>query len=325
MNRLLLINRATIAGYCPRQCDCCSLMELYYSNTLLNRIIRKLILKLHLPGKRLVLNKWIYELENYDEIIVFDTGNAIELAGWIKKRHPEKRVILWYWNPAVYTVPVRKAKRSGAELWSFDPNDCLKYGLRYNSQFFMRENMLESNENTKTAVDVFYVGKDKNRANILYWLKQFFDAKGISYYFHLVQNAGQSKNQYFDYKNPMEYHEVLLNVVSSKAIIDLVSESQSGLTLRPIEALLYKKKLITNMKEIARFKIYNPKNVFILGVDNPEDLLAFINSPFDERDYESLCDYYMMEAWLERFASEYSWFDYLGEAKRERNIFFNDL
>lgn len=287
------------------------MMDLYYSNSILNRIIRKLILKLDLPCKRLVLNKWTDEVENYDEIIVFDTGNAIELTGWIKKRFPEKRVILWYWNPAACTIPVSKALRSGAELWSFDPEDCKKYGMRYNSQFFMRENLLDPDEEIKEAADVFYVGKDKNRAGILNRLKQVFEENGITYNFHLVKNGRQSSGQDFEYKEPIEYHEVLLNAASSKAIIDLVSEAQSGLTLRPIEALLYKKKLITDMKGISRFRIYNPKNVFILGVDNTDDLPAFIDSPFDERDYDALCRFYMMEAWLERFETEDSWFDYL--------------
>ncbi len=310
MNRLVLINKETKTAYCPERCSCCSYMDLYYSNSLINRFLRKMILSFKLPGKKLVLNKWTEEIENSDEIIVFDTGNAVELIRWIKKRAPGKRVILWYWNPVVNSIPVEKAVLSGAELWSFDPNDCKKYGLRYNSQYYMRENLLDPDEERKEPKDVFYVGKDKGRSETLYSLKQVFDANGITYNFHLVQYNKQGSSPYFEYKELLKYHEVLQNIASSKAIIDLVSEEQSGLTIRPIEALLYKKKLITDMKGISAFKIYNPKNVFILGADNIEDLPDFIHSPFDEKDYDSLCEFYLMEAWLERFDAENSWFDY---------------
>lgn len=310
MKRLVLINKETKTAYCPEQCSCCSYMDLYYTNSLVNRFLRKMILSLNLPGKKLVLNKWTDEIRNSDEIIVFDTGNAVELIRWIKKKVPEKRVIFWYWNPVVNSIPVDKAKQSGAELWSFDPKDCKKYGLRYNSQYYMRENLLGPDEEKKEPRDVFYVGKDKDRAETLYRLKQVFDENGITFNIHLVQYNKQESCRYFEYKELLKYHEVLQNIAASKAIIDLVSEEQSGLTIRPIEALLYKKKLITDMKGISAFKIYNPNNVFILGVDNMEDLPAFIRSPFDEKDYDSLCDFYLMEAWLERFDMENGWFDY---------------
>ncbi len=311
MNRLVLINKETKTDYCPKQCSCCSFMDLYYSNSFINRLARKVILSLDLPGKRFVLNKWIYELDKNDEVIVFDTGNAVELIRWIKKRFPEKKAILWYWNPVSISIPISKTKKTTAELWSFDPEDCKKYGLRYNTQFYMRENLLDASDNYTEKKDVFYVGQDRDRAKILYGLKQVFDENDITYSFHLVQYNNSDNNQLFQYKELMKYRDVLFNIISSKAIIDLVSEEQSGLTIRPIEALLYKKKLITDMKGISAFKIYNPNNVFILGVDNMKDLPAFIHSPFDEKNYDSLCEFYLMEAWLERFDLESSWFDYL--------------
>ncbi len=66
------------------------------------------------------------------------------------------------------------------------------------------------------------------------------------------------------------------------------------------------------MKGISAFKIYNPNNVFILGVDSIEGLPAFIRAPFDDKNYDYLCEFYLMEAWLERFDIENSWFNYLG-------------
>ncbi len=70
--------------------------------------------------------------------------------------YPGKRVIFWYWNPVVNSDPIDKVKQSGAELWSFNPEDCKKYGRRYYSKFYMREKLLEPVEMGKRA-RMFYM------------------------------------------------------------------------------------------------------------------------------------------------------------------------
>ena len=275
-------------------------MELYYSNSFFNRVLRKMILSFGLPGDRLVLNKWIDEIKNYDEIILFDTGNAAGLIRWIRKRYPEKRLILWYWNPVEKTIPLESVTGLGAEIWSFDPSDCRKYGLKYNTQFYFRENQMSFPAAEDMHSDVFFVGTDKNRTEMLSRLKEVFDAASIRYTFHLVRYKGAGNTE-IEYQEPLKYREVLLRVAGTKAVLDLVSEGQHGLTLRPLEALFYKKKLITNMKNITEFSVYDPENIFILGLDAIEDLPAFIASPFNDERAASLSAFYSMDSWLERF------------------------
>ena len=305
-DKLVLIHNQPALDYFPAACSCCRLMELYRSSSLLNRSARKIILSAGLPGKRPVLNDWIDEIKNYDEIILFDTGNAIGLIRWIKGRYPDKRVILYYWSPVAETAHEQEARDLGAELWSFDPGDCKKYGLHYNSQFFIGENMQPHTANGKTdAADVFFVGQDKDRAKTLTDLKTLFERNGIRWYFNLVRYKGTDPSPDLPYYGPMKYGEVLENVAASKAVIDLVYGEQTGLTLRPLEALYYKKKLITNMKNIVNFRIYDPENIFLLGADDPDKLPAFITSPYDDRNHAALCDYYDMAGWIGRFdASE---------------------
>lgn len=311
MNRLVLINNQSTTEYYPDHCGCCSMMDLYYSNSMFNRVVRKVILKAGLPLKKLIFNEWTEHLEQADAIIVFETGNIGEIVRWIRKRCPEKRIIVWYRNPVEKTVSVDEVKGiPGVEIWSFDPADCIRYGLRYNTQFFFRENLVPPEPPADAGPDVLYVGLDKNRAGTLHGLKTFFDERNISSEIHLVRAKDSVGNPWFPYQRSLKYREVVSKVSGTKAVIDLVSEGQSGLTLRPLEALLYRKKLITDMKSIIDFKIYDPKNVFILGVDDPEKLPAFISSPFDDAGYEVKGDYYFMENWLDRFDRQESRFDY---------------
>ncbi len=88
--------------------------------------------------------------------------------------------------------------------------------------------------------------------------------------------------------------------MKSKSILDFVSIGQSGLTIRPLEALFLKKKLITNDKFIKNFDFYHPDNVFILGKDKMEYLSDFLEKPFIEIE-ESITSKYDFSNWIKRF------------------------
>lgn len=77
---------------------------------------------------------------------------------------------------------------------------------------------------------------------------------------------------------------------------------QSGLTLRVMESIFYKKKIITNNKEIIRYDISNPESVFILGVDSDDQLKNFLETPYKEHD-NSVTEQYNLYNWTKRLFS----------------------
>ena len=50
------------------------------------------------------------------------------------------------------------------EIWSYDRNDCKKYNLKFNTQFY--NNKLKC-PNLKKVQDVIFLGKDKGRRKII--------------------------------------------------------------------------------------------------------------------------------------------------------------
>lgn len=266
----------------------------------MNRIIRKAILRYHIYGlERILFRSWDAYLDHVSTVILFDTGNAPYICDYIKRRNSQIRLILWYWNPIDRTVPIEQFEGKDIEIWTFDPEDYETYGLRSNTQFFISENLCDLQE--MPGDDVYYVGVDKNRAVILSELSKVLDAQGISYHFHLVKCKNSTDSYGIEYQEPITYKEVLSHIQSSRVVLDLVGETQSGLTLRPLEALFLKKKLITNMSAITNYDIYNSNNVFILGEDNYEGLKAFIDSPYDETNYDALINKYAFKNWIKRF------------------------
>lgn len=56
----------------------------------------------------------------------------------------------------------------------------------------------------------------------------------------------------------LNYSEVLRRELDARCLLEIVAPGRSGLTLRPYEAVVYNRKLLTNNKSILDFKYYNP-------------------------------------------------------------------
>lgn len=296
---LVLVNQEKNL-YFPKEYDKCELMSIYKYRAYWHRFLRKIILKGNFPGKGILFSHWKSKLKYANKVIIFDTGNIVEIVQWIKQKYPEKRVIVWYWNSVDSTIHPNKFVNDDIEFWSFDIKDCQKYGFSFNTQFYISGNLKRAITDNKNYTDAFFVGSDKNREMILKGLADIFDKEKIEYYFHIVK-YGKSLSTEFNYKKPLKYPDVLGYIKNCKVIIDLVADWQNGLTLRPLEALFHKKKLITNMKNIIDYDIYNPNNIFILGVDDNKKLFDFVHTEYDVKNHDKLIAKYDFDNWLDRF------------------------
>ncbi len=301
---LVLVNQ-TENEYFPQTTDSFVLKPLYRSNSYVSRIIRKIALKLDWNlVEQIIYMHWITDVSRCNTIVIFDIGNAREIVRFIKQRYPQKRIIFWYWNSVSHSIDIKTIIDLNIEIWSFDKNDCQRYGLKNNTQFFFKENTLGvPNSYNIEFNDIFFVGADKNRSEILEKLAYVFEEYGLNFYFHIVKSSKDKKKHAYKYtySKPIKYAEIVGLVSKCKAILDLVAKDQAGLTLRPLEALYFKKKLITNYKNIKTEKLYNPNNIFILGEDDDNKLREFVYAAYDEKDYFELCKYYSGSEWIKRF------------------------
>lgn len=301
-NKVLVLVNEEFNGYFPTQDHFFFINTIYNTQDIIHRILRKLILKTNFTFvEKILFQHWITLLDKIDTIILFDTGNAIEILNFLSKIF-HKRIILWYWNPVSWTkFPITKIDRKRIEIWSYNMGDCKKYDLKYNTQFYLEKNMpIDLNQDTE--YDVLFIGTDKNRYHLLKKIDSILSAQNISKLFYLVKSSGNTnESKDIHYQKPVSYRELLDMLTKSKAVIDLVPEGQNCLTLRPLEALYYQKKLITNMKFIVDYDLYNPNNIFILGVDDISNLSSFIRSPYDKTLHSQLCEKYSEKQWLENF------------------------
>lgn len=251
------------------------------------RTIRTIHLQSFFSFKSIWYDDWKKEIDDYDTVIVADTGNTFAVIKDLKKHYPKKRIINWYRNPVKKSAPIIKDASKFCEVWSFDQHDCEEYNLKFNPQFCMKRGDYCERE---IEYDAFFIGVDKGRLNILITLEEELNKLGLRTKFCIV-----------GYNNErLTYKKVVEEISKSRIIVDIQSVGQDGFTLRPIEALIYGKKLITNNSKIRNYDFYNPNNIYIIDGDNPYSLSEFIRCPFEVLNQEVI-ERYCLEGWINRF------------------------
>jgi len=148
--------------------------------------------------------------------------------------------------------------------------------------------------------DVIFLGANKGRKAALENLQNKMNDNNISTYFHIVDKSILDNNNNVIYP-PLDYSDYLELISKSRAILDYVQEGQNGLTLRPMESIFFRKKLITNDRSIRTNDFYHPNNIFIIGIDKFENLEEFIKTPYTSLS-SNIVEKYDVMKWIERFS-----------------------
>ena len=251
-----------------------------------------------------------------DVLIVFDSSCTQGFLAWLVRHNPEKRIVLWYWNPPPARLDPKTIRRNpllaGVELWSYSPRDCARHGLRRNTTFYVEQAFhgiaakgdASNAEPEAMAVCAVFVGRDKGRIDALDRLKQLFAQAGCPLDLHIVADHPRRRLRSDRYRPPMAYRALLAREARARVIVDVYADPEAGLSLRAMEALRLGRKLVTNNRLIVQEPFYRPRNVLVLGEgSNQGELRAFLDRPLQPLP-SKLVRSYEARAWLERFFDE---------------------
>lgn len=263
-----------------------------YNNTI-NKIMRRIILKLGINKLEYFFGDWKKKVSEYDLIIISACMYSKEIYKYIND-NSKSRVIHWYWNPIAKEIHPEILKKQGGEIWSFDEEDCNKYDLNYIPTYYFKKIKLP---NMKEKNDIYFMGADKGRLKELKKLEREFKKQNLSVNFHITKSR-ESTDKEYNFKEPITYNKVLEGISESKVILDYVQDGQTGLTQRPMESIFFSKKLITNDKNIINYDFYNKDNIFIIDKDNINELYKFVNSDYVSID-KRIIQKYDFGNWIE--------------------------
>lgn len=245
------------------------------------------------------IDTWKSSIEKYDKIIIFDNCATEELLKWIGEEVPKEKIVLWLWN-----IPSKKidGMEKYANIACFDEEYCKRRGYKFVHQFYFDNIKIKQEEQ---IYDFIYVGANKNRLTILNNLADYAAANKLKYKIFLYDPSCDTtqitKTGIVRMNRKVSYEELLCLIAQSKAIVEINSQSQSGLTLRALEALFLKRKLITNNQYITKFDFYDPNNIYILR-NETKNLKMFLDSEYIEVE-NRIKDKYCYEDWIKKIVS----------------------
>lgn len=219
-----------------------------------------------------IKNLFVCDIPNDSKFVII-SGATISQFGRKKLKALKKngcKIILFLHDPIkginnkARIKTIRTCRASGVidYVYSFDKDDCAKYGYSYVGQVYTPP---FKQQTAKATSDIYFAGRDKGRYDTLYNIVSKLARDGRSCFVRMPE-ANESKNTQLsklledNFQTSMiPYDKSVKEMIGSSCILDIVQEGQEGISWRIIEAIYYNKKLLTNNKSILKNKYYNPE------------------------------------------------------------------
>lgn len=183
-----------------------------------------------------------------------------------KQKFENLRYILFYldiMNVGV-SMTADKLRESGMFdlVYSIDENDVKKTSAIFWHTFYSKDNRYSA---IKPITDMYFCGVSKGRTEILAAIADKAKENKAKIKFDIIACEDVDAFKYCSTINLHElgdylsYPEVLNNELKGSVILEVVQEGQVAPTLRPYEAVIYNRKLLTNNPNIKKFPYWDSK------------------------------------------------------------------
>lgn len=238
---------------------------------------------------------------------------TLDILITLRSTFPYAKMCLYLWDSIKNTPKITKKIKFFDFASSFDRKDC-KSSLDLNfCPLFYFDGIVDSvdNRDSKKDFDMLFCGTiHSDRFNVLKKIMQQSYENNLRYYgFHYLQSKfifwfyKFTKKEFFwakkfDFAFVKKSNKDISELEKrSKAIIDIQHPKQTGLTMRTIEMIGMKKKLITTNKDIVNYDFYNENNILIIDRNNPIIDKSFFEKPYIELS-KNIYEKYNLENWI---------------------------
>lgn len=238
------------------------------------------------------LRQQLSSLRSDDTILVINYLDYHLLKSLQKLTRSKVKRYLWLWNPIKKNNALnyfQTIKELGFYSYTYEPQTAKNYGIGLLSQFY-RMNIDLPDYTQEYEYDFYFLGLKKERGDKIDEIKTYLIKNGYSVFFYIVENS----------KDAIPYEQNVQNILKTKCIVEIVDDDLEGITLRPLEAIAFKKKLFTNNKNIIHSDLYDKQNIYIYGSNNNLDLFSFLNSEIKTLP-NNLLSKYDINTWIKKF------------------------
>lgn len=270
----------------------------WFNDRISDRFIDKVLIRISKWAIQKKIDRYFEEISEYcikeqPDILLTIYGQSFtgEQFAKLKERLPNTEFVFFSWDSAdIY--PIIKGKFQVFDRsYTFDTDDVDKYHVHFLPLFYSYKYSQEP-----IAYDYSFIGTIKpGKYQVIHELtaqlnKHFFKSyvymflqSPMAYHYYRLKSGEfrHAKKKEFRYDR-LDAKTVNTIFLQSNIVVDVAMANQNGLTIRTLEALHLKKKLITNNTNIRKYPFYNEKNILVyeggeLNFDSP-----FFTEPFDE-------------------------------------------
>lgn len=260
--------------------------------------------------------------KKYDVVFLI-SGQSLsfseEMVGAIKKCQPQAKFVLYQWDSQTNFPYIKKIQKFFDKCYSFDRRDIEETpSLNFLPLFYSRTYEGIGTRNKKDyKYDFCFVGtahpKKYKFINMMsgqlksVYPKQFiyfFFPSPIVYFYRKVMNKELRGAKYSEFHYvPLKGKEMNDVYEASRCVLDSAQAGQLGLTIRVLEALGAKKKLITTNEDIVNYDFYRPENIYVYkGKIDLDDV--FFKEEYKEVDKE-VYEKYSLRSWLKEIVEDF--------------------
>lgn len=322
MKQILMFS-PTFFGYGERLANCLrkhgNAVDLYderVSNSFLGKACIRYNIRLYYPIIESYISRIIQDNreKKYDYIFVIKgEGLTPKALTMLKKAFPRAKMILYLWDSVENIRDCKRRMVFYDRILTFDPADSKKYrNLIFRPLFYENEALDQSSEKIEKKYDIVFIGTaHSNRPRIVKQIEAQCKAAGRSMYVYfytphiLVYLFNKITNPDFRWIKRKDIHTKPLSseVVSriykeGKCALDIEHNRQNGLTIRTLELLGAKRKIMTTNALVKDYDFFNQNDFFVLDREKPEVDVNFIDSPYVPIPDE-IRSQYSMESFLE--------------------------
>lgn len=254
--------------------------------------------------------------ENIDAVFVI-RGSSLSplIMEYMKEKYPSScKYVMYQWDGINNNKNVINIAQYFDSVYTFDIQDASKYGWKYRPLFYIN-NLVNTSERD---IDIsFLCSLHSQRAEIMSKLKDICAINNYKFYSHMYCNRFAyykwkyigKKEEYKDTNNSdvvfksLSLEDTYKVYGRSKVIVDYTHPSQTGFTMRTIESIGNKCKLITNNKYIKDADFYNPNNIYVYNRTNINIPNSFMESKYEDIDPD-LYLYYSLDGWINTLAGD---------------------
>jgi hypothetical protein len=213
----------------------------------------------------------------------------------LKQAQPQACFILYMWDSFKNkSNNVKDILPHFDKRFSFDRQDCEipEIKIHYRPLFFLNDYSAISTSAEK-EYDLLFIGTiHSDRYKILSRLREICNENGLRYFYYLyfpskilfylrrLKDASLRKADIREFNfTALAKAEILKLAEKSKAVIDIQHPKQNGLTIRTMEVLGARRKLLSTNEDIVNYDFFHANNIYVLDRNAIKIDLSFMDKP----------------------------------------------